>query len=231
MTRMLLMLTVMILVAYSATLTLAADISTEDYQLRTEFLESGLDENQRHARYWQNGWSTFYTVSAVAQAALWIDADNNDDSINYGIGSLKSAAALADMLLRPHPGRHGAELVRSLPEATPEQRHERLGYAEMVLRDSATRAASRRTWQPHLKVIGVNLIAGALIAGFGDEGDALTSTALGIAIGEAQIWTQPTRYVKDWEKYQVVKADCFGQSTPRWQLVPIVGGIAIRGHF
>lgn len=231
MTRRFLWSAVMVLVACSATTVLAADTSSADYRLRTEFIESRLEESRRHARYWQNGWTTFFAASAAAQAALWIDADNSDDSINYGIGALKSVGGLADILLRPHPGRYGAELVRSLPEGTSEQRLERLGYGEMVLEDSAARAASRHTWQPHLKVIGVNLVAGALVAAFGDEGDALASTALGIAIGEAQIWSQPTRYEEDWQAYQVVNSGCFGQDNVCLQLVPIVGGLALQGRF
>jgi len=208
-----------------------ASSSPENYQLRKEFIESRLEGSQQHALYWQNGWSTFYALSAVAQTALWIDADNHDDRINYSIGALKSVGGLADLLLRPHPGRYGAGPLLDLPEGTPEQRQARLERSEMLLMDSATRADSRRTWQPHLKVAGVNLIAGALIAAFGDTGDALTSTALGIAIGEANIWTQPVRPEEDWREYQEIFPASGAMKTSGWHLAPITGGLALQKDF
>lgn len=207
------------------------EANQKNYELRTEFIESRLEEDRRHAEYWQYGWSTFYAVSAVAQTALWIDADNNDDRVNYSIGAVKSVGGLVDILLRPHPGRHGATPLLDLPQETAEQKHARLERSETLLRASAERAASRYTWKPHIKIVGVNLIAGALIAAFGDEGDALTSTAIGIAIGEANIWTQPTRTETDWREYQQQFPTTGATQTSGWHLVPIKRGLALQTHF
>jgi hypothetical protein len=220
---------VLLLSAYNSTLALAAESANlQGYELRMEFIENRLEESRQHASYWQNGWSSFYAVSALAQTALWIDADDSDDSINYGIGALKSVGGLADILLRPHPGRQGAEALLDLPQNTEVQQREKLERSESLLMISAERAASRHSWQPHIKVIGVNAIAGALIAAFGDGGDALASSAIGIAIGEANIWTQPTRPEDDWRDYQQE----FGQiKQSGWQLVPIAGGVALQARF
>jgi len=214
---------------------LAAGSSTEGspdgYELRLEFIEQSLEENRQAARYWQNGWTAFYAVSSAAQAALWIDADNNDDSVNYGIGALKSAAGLADMLLRPHPGRQGKEPLLKMSRETPEQRNRRLEAGETLLLGSAERAAARLSWRPHLKVLGVNLLTGALIAAFGDEGDAVSSTVIGLAIGEANIWTLPTRPEADWGEYRRLFPRPGRIEGSSWRLVPVVGGIALRGRF
>jgi hypothetical protein len=223
---------VLVLTAYSPSIALAAEPANhEGYELRMEFIESRLDENRKHASYWQNGWSSFYAVSALAQAALWIDADDSNDSINYGVGALKSVGGLADILLKPHPSRHGAMPLLALPQNSMEQKREKLDLSEALLRDSAQRAASRHSWQPHVKVVGVNLIAGALIAAFGDGGDALASSAIGIAIGEANIWTQPTRPEDDWRDYQQEFPATGQLKETGWHMVPIAGGLALQKCF
>ncbi|MBW2503138.1 MAG: hypothetical protein JRE16_01065, partial [Deltaproteobacteria bacterium] len=122
----------------------AAATSTNNAQLRIDFIEKRLDDNRQHARYWQNGWSSFYAASALLQTGLWIDSDNNDDSINYSLGALKSVAGLADMLLRPHPARHGADPIRAVSIANFGHQG-RLVRGETLLRDSADRAKSSRT--------------------------------------------------------------------------------------
>ena len=199
-----------------------------DYRLRMDFLEDRLEDSYKHARYWQNGWAGFYAASTVSQLALWVDADDSDDDIYYSIGALKSAGGLIDILLRPHPGRHGAEPLRGLPQDTQIQKAQRFDRGEIMLKKSAQRAASRNTWQPHIKVFGVNLVAGGIIAAFGDSDDALVSTALGIAIGEANIWTQPTRPEDDWREYQQKFSQPGGLT---WQVVPFGAGLAVTGRF
>lgn len=221
--------------AWNAATVLAADNSAagspENYELRMEFIENRLEENRRAALYWQNGWTAFYAVSSVAQAALWIDANDSDDKVNYGVGALKSAAGFADMLLRPHPGRLGKAPLQEMPRETQEQRSRRLDAGETLLLHSAERAASRRSWQPHLKILGVNLVAGALIAAFGDKGDAVSSTALGLVIGEANIWTLPARPEADWNEYQRRFPRPGSGAGVNWQLVPVVGGVVLQGSF
>ena len=220
----------LITLAITYSIACAASDGKDNTQLKIDFIEKRLEDTRQHARYWQNGWSSFYAASALLQTGLWLGSDNNDDSINYSIGALKSVAGLADMLIKPHPARHGADPVRphSLGNSGGP---DRLDRAEALLRISAERAKSRRTWQPHLKVIGVNLFAGSLIAAFGDEGDALTSTALGLAIGEANIWNKPSRPEIDWQDYQTAFSKNESSQEIRWKLVPIVGGLALHGHF
>ena len=208
-----------------------ASVNLENYELRMDFIESRLAENRQYASYWQNGWSTFYAASAVAQTALWINADNHDERVNYGIGTAKAVGGLADMLMRPHPGRHGVAPFLDSPQATPEQKRAKLEQGETTLMNSADRSASRRSWQPHLKVVGVNLIAGALIAAFGDTGDALTSTAIGVAIGEANIWTLPTKPEADWNEYQQKFPESGSMKKSDWRIVPITGGLALQMNF
>ncbi len=135
-----------------------------DVQQRQEFIEERLDDGRRHAGYWQKGWSGFYSASAAAQTFMWLDADNNDDSINAVVGAVKSAGALVDILLRPMPGRQGADKIRNLPAK------QRLSKGEELIDQTAQRAQERTAGKSHLKGIGVNLLGGMVIAAFGDGG-------------------------------------------------------------
>jgi len=199
----------------------------EEIDLRLGYIEERLDAGKRHARYWQNGWTGFYSASALAQTVFWLDADNNDDRINYLVGAVKATGGLLDMLLRPLPGRYGAAEIKSLEGPS----HVRLGKGEDLLQAAARRAQEKTTWKPHLKVLGVNLIGGAVILAFGDGGDALVSTAMGVAVAEANIWTQPTRPSSDLRDYQSRFQGMQARRGHRWQLLPFPGGAMLRTSF
>ncbi|MEZ4483873.1 MAG: hypothetical protein R2864_04535 [Syntrophotaleaceae bacterium] len=153
-------------------------IGGNELDLRLDFIETRLDAGKQHAQYWQNGWSGFYAVSALAQTISWLDADNNDDRINYAVGAVKATGSLLDMLAAPPPGRYGADAIRAVEGRS----LDKLDKAENLLQAAAQRAQARTAWKPHLKVLGVNLLGGGVILAFGDRDDALLSTTLGIAV-------------------------------------------------
>lgn len=198
-----------------------------EIDLRLNFIEERLETGKQHAQYWQNGWTGFFAVSSLAQTVAWLDADNNDDRINYIVGAIKSTGGLIDILLRPMPGRYGASEIRGLEG----QSFDKLGQAEDLLQATAQRAQAKTTWKPHLKVLGVNLIGGAAILAFGDGGDALVSTAIGIAVGEANIWTQPTQPSSDLRDYQTRFPEKQARHGRRWQLLPFPGGAMLQTSF
>lgn len=226
MTRMILIGVALLLSTLTTSVALGAEEVPQDYELRMEYIENSLEDNRKHSRYWQYGWASFFGASAATYTGLWLNSDDSDDSINYSLSALKSTLALGEMLWRPHPGRHGAELLRSLPENSPGQKSARLDYGEDVMRKSSERYTARRTWKPHLILIGVNAVFGGAIAAFGDEGDGAISAAVGIAMGEVKLWTLPSRPADDWREYK--QAHTKGVS---WQLVPISGGLALQGNF
>ena len=91
--------------------------------------------------------------------------------------------------------------VRAVPGTTPRDRLLRLAVGERTLIENAASAESRFSLRRHLEGVTANLIGGAAIATFGDSGDAVRSTLIGIAIGEAEIWSQPWRATGDLRDY------------------------------
>ena len=55
------------------------DMSESELEQRLRFIETRLAGLNPNASYWQYGWTGFYAVSAVGQAALAIDEDDSDD--------------------------------------------------------------------------------------------------------------------------------------------------------
>ncbi|MBD1391041.1 hypothetical protein IC617_16560 [Neiella sp. HB171785] len=204
-------------------------LSDQEIDQRLSFLNSKLDAIESPSTYWQYGWTGFYAVSAIAQAAKAADESDSDDSTKQWVGAVKSAGGLALMLFKPLPVVTGMDDYRQMPATSRAQKIARLKEAEQLMRHSAWRANERHTWKPHLMTVGVNLLGAAAIAAFGDSDDALGSAALGIAIGEAAIWSQPSAPQQYWQDYQNKFS---GQQTAyQWRITPTYNGINLEVRF
>jgi len=166
---------------------------------RLIYLEDRLDASGDAIRLWQDGWTTVYSGAAFAYAALALDAGNNDDRTVRALGAVRAALAFTLLTAHPHPGRYGADRIRTMTGATIQ---ERLAAAETVLRESARRTRASRSPARHLRNVLVNAGFGALVWATGDKGDALPFALMGIAGGEALLWTMPRQPRRDLADYQ-----------------------------
>lgn len=209
----------------------SAGISTAELEQRLEFIEARLDRQAPDARRWQNGWTGFHAASIAVQAVLAVDADDSDDEANYLVGAVKSTGALAQMLIKPMPAVQSATRFQAMPAQSRDERLQKLMQGEALLQENAERAATRTGWKRHLVGIGANLIGGAAIAAFGDSGDAVTSTLLGIAVSEASIWTEPSRASNDLKDYQENKWMRRQTSEVSWHIVPLARRVEVNIRF
>lgn len=205
-------------------------LNDEEIEVRLRFLNTRLQELKKPSSYWQYGWSGFYGVSGAAQLYKAIDENDSDDEVKYFVGAAKSAGALAMQLLKPLPVVEGMSAYEQMPSETREQKLARLEQAESLLRREAIRADSRYTLKPHMLTVGVNLVGAAVIAAFGDSDDALESAALGIAIGQAAIWTQPSASIKHWDSYHQ-KFNGADKKALDWRIIPGHKSIALQVSF
>ena len=190
---------------------------------RIEFIEGRLDEGRADAALWQNGWTSVYAGVAIVQGTLAFTNDEHDDRVMNSVGALRAIAALTLMRVRPNPGRHGADPIRS---AGQEESAQRLDAAEDLLQLSAHHAAQRNSPARHFLNVGINAFFGGLIWAFGDEDDAIRSTLLGIVGGEAALLTrsqQPIRNRNDYESRFLRGVE--------WRLIPGPGGIGLQVRF
>ena len=205
-------------------------LNDEEIDARLRFLDSRLQELKKPSSSWQYGWTSFYAVSGVAQFYKAIDENDSDDEVKYFVGAAKSAGALAMQLLKPLPVVAGMNAYEKMPSDAREQKLARLEKAESLLRHQAIRADSRYTLKPHILSVGVNLIGAAVIAAVGDSDDAFESAALGIAIGQANIWTQPSASKKYWDSYDQKFNGAYKKALD-WRIIPGYKSIALQINF
>lgn len=210
---------------------LSDEINNTELEQRLKFIETRLARQSPDARYWQHGWTGFHAASAVVQGVLAVDADDSDDEVNYLVGAVKSTGALAQMLIRPLPAVQSATQFQALPSRSREERIHKAVQGEALLHENADRAAMRISWRRHLIGIGANLLGGVAIAAFGDSSDAVTSTLLGIAVSETNIWTEPSHAVNDLEDYQNNKWAQRETSEVSWRIVPLARRVEVNIKF
>jgi len=208
-----------------------ATLSDEELDARIRFIEERLDAGQKWAWRWQWGWSAAY-ASGIAigtgQAAATNSGKNRADYITTAV---KGVIGTTRLLLQPHPARNGADPLRETRFGnTRDAKVQRLQAAETLLLRVKERAEQRKSWIPHLANVGLNLVGSGFILGFGHADDAIESFAVGVAVGEAHIWSAPWRSIQDVEDYQTR----FGMKTADrfdWRIVPTLGGAQLQVTF
>jgi hypothetical protein len=207
-----------------------AALSDRDVEQRLQFLEERLDSSRQYAGLWWKGWTTFYSLGVVIEATRAGLTDNYDAKrADLILSSVKAAGGVANLLLRPLQAKDGADAVRRMPSASREDRLRQLARAEEQLRINAEQADKRYSLLRHGLNFAVNGAAALIVwQGFDDPSRAGRSFGIGVAVGEAMIWSQPWWPAADWQEYQR-RFD----TRPRvsWQLVPTLGGAALQVKF
>jgi hypothetical protein len=198
-----------------------------DVEARSRFLEDRLADGRTAAQAWQWGWTGLYTFSTLGNGVAAATTDDGDDRVYAVVETVKSGVAAALMLLDPLPARLGAEPMRAVPAG---DRLQRLAVGERQLVVNAERAATRYGPARHLATVASGLLGGAVIWALGDGSDAVRSTLVGIAVGEAQIWSQPWRATGDLRDYRAGFPAAAGTGVG-WELRPMATGVQLALRF
>lgn len=205
-------------------------MTDSELDARLKYLDSSFTELEDPYTYWQYGWTGVYATSTAVSLYKAMDEDNSDDSTKEWVTAFKSAGGLTLMLMKPVPLVFGVDDVRAMPVNTRQAKIARLAEAEKMLEHTAWRADDRYKWKPHVMTVGINLLGAAAIAAWGDSDDALGSAALGIALGEAAIWTQPTAAQDKLDSYRG-RFDKGEQTAYTWNIVPRLNGVDLIVRF
>jgi hypothetical protein len=201
---------------------------------RLQFLEDRLDAGRRHAQLWYDGWLGFNAAClayTTASAAIDSPRSRSFDIVN----ATQAAIGVADVaLLRPMPGREGGDPVRGPADASHDEKVARLVRGEQILVAAAQRAEDRSSWTNHLGNLAFNLLGGGILLVLHEDHYAAVATLSGTAVGEAYIWSEPSRAPKDLEDYLRLVADgavTRSDSGSKWHLFHDGRGLALRVSF
>jgi len=220
----------------------AEGLSDQEVSERIDFIQDALDQGSTAAQRWWYGWIAFYSGATAFSFVVASLTDDRTLKATQTVSGFQSLVGLSGLLIAPFTGAYAAGVLRSTPEDTPPDRGKKLSKAERLLKKSAEREVEGRAWVQHALGILVN-VAGALVIwkGYdkqireaGDEPwrEALLSFALGTAVSQLEIWTQPTRAIGDWEEYQKKYAKSGGEAQEdgahlRLVALPTVHGLII----
>jgi hypothetical protein len=227
-----------------------AALSDGQVKERLGYIENALRAGQPRAGTWWYGWLATYSAGAVAGGILagshWHDTKlegaetvpDREFAQDMLVGSGTFALGVVGLLIDPFTPAYAPKKLRTLPEATPEDRLARLKKAEEILRQCARREASGRSLTTHMLNIGANAAAGIVTAAAFSRPwtDGLINFVTGEAVSLLNIFTQPMRATRDLKDYEAKYLGKGGASAPvaaerRWTLSVWPGGLTFRLEF
>lgn len=170
---------------------------------RIRVIEQMVARGKPGVERWWIGWLGGYGAATVGQGAVAVTTNNGSLKEDMYLGAATTLLGVAGQLLTPMLPLYKTDRLSEIPEDTHEARLQKLKNAEELLKECARREKSGRSWQVHAVTGAVNL-CGGLIVWYGFKRDAwagVQNFALNTIITEAQIWTQPTRAMKDYKNY------------------------------
>jgi hypothetical protein len=201
----------LLLVTSCAAAQSATSPSDREVTNRLAYLQNALDEGRAAANLWWYGWLVGYSGATAGQVAVYSGSDDEKQRQDMLVGAATTGLGAIYQLLTPMDAARLPTRLRAMPEDNPEARRAKLAAAESFLHLCAAGEKRGRSWKTHALAGAVNLGAGLVIWKHYKRPaeDGLITFAVGQLISEVQIFTQPTKAVRDLREYEA-RSD-FGQ--------------------
>ena len=180
-------------------------------------LEESLLSEEKHSRYWQYGWTSFFIADLGVKALIVSNSNQQDKIYDAKVEFVKSSIAAIAMFVRPmNLHKIGHELEKDISK---EERRN-------IIIQGIAREQRERSFKAHLGSVALNL-AGSLFIWLDDDrkDDALLKFALGMMVGELKIFSSP---IKTWKKYQNIDDKSFFEQV---SFRPLLNGLAFTYSF
>lgn len=200
---------------------------------QVKYLQEMLDHDVKNAQIWWYGWLAGYSIATAGQGIVYFTSDNLKTRQDMALGSATTLLGALGQIIAPMPHPASSSGNTNIVEDEPGQIRS-LDYSEDMLKALALREKEGRSWKMHA-LTGVINIGSGLITWLGFKRtflDGLGNFALNTAVTEAQIWTQPSRAIKDYENYcrqygTVINPAAY-KPEKQWLLYAGPGGITVK---
>lgn len=170
---------------------------------RLQDIHKLLDQDRINAQRWWYGWLAGYSVATVGQGIVYFSSENKSTKQEMALGSATTFLGAVGQLLTPLVPRSSSPGDHQIGQGVPSEKYQELYNSEELLKDLALREKKGRSWKIHAVTGAVNIGSG-LITWLGFKRsfwEGAGNFALNTVITETQIWTQPTRAIKDYKNY------------------------------
>ncbi len=194
-------------------------------------------QDKQNAQIWWYGWLAGYSAATAGQAIVAVTTENPALRQDMALGAATTLLGALGQLISPIVPKNANSDYPTYRDYVAGEQSLSEAQAAELLKILALREKEGRSWKTHALAGAVNLGSG-LVTWLGFKRtvwDGLVNFALNTAVTEAQIWTQPTRAIKDYERYLREYHPEAGMAPLKpeseWSVSVFPGGIAIRLDF
>lgn len=178
-------------------------ISTEQIKARIQCIENLLNQSKKSVNTWWYGWLGVYGAATIAQGTVLLLSNDLTTQQDMALGGVTTLLGTGFQLITPLNTGKDAQYIAQLPESNTQELFDKLRIAEELFKINAEKEKTGRSWQVHALNEIVNLGSGLItwLAFKRSVWDGVSNFLLNSVVTETQIWTQPTRLMKDYQNY------------------------------
>jgi hypothetical protein len=162
-----------------------------------------IDKEKTRTNQWWYGWLAGYSAATVVQTAVCLTSEDLSTRQDMALGAVTTLLGAAGQFISPVKPIKEWQRIKNLPDLTEEDRQTKLAESEKLLEKIALNEKEGRSWKTHAVSGAVNLGSG-LVTWLGFKRSiwaGLGIFAINTSITETQIFTQPKRAMKEYDKY------------------------------
>jgi hypothetical protein len=196
---------------------------------RLQWLVARADSREQYADFWWRSWIGFYAVGVGVQSTRAGLEDDGGKRADLIVGAVKAVGGVTRLYFTRPVARLGADLLRVEPLPDETACLDRVAQGEELLQQSARESDRRWGWKSHLFNVALNMAGAVIVTQAFDEKAGWTSAGIGIAVGEAMLWSHPWHGRSDLEEYEA----SFEPEPPpiSWSLQPYRMGLRLQMTF
>jgi len=213
------------------------ELSDAQMQERIQLIQQMLEQGKTNANRCWYGWLIGYSAATIGQGVVFLNSEDKETRQDMALGAATTFLGVMGQIITPPVSGIAPDRLSEIAESTPEEISDKLLEAEKLLKECALQEKDGRSWKTHAIAGAVNLGSGLVVwLGFKRSiWEGLGNFALNTVITEVQIWTQPTKAIKDYDdyikKYKSGEKLGFRKSETSWSLTVSPGRLGISVLF